>query len=92
MKSTHQREIYTFVKRIARRLHATTFIERLLVVLIVWLTALLLGTGLLPLASTQPLLVTCFTVLVWVCHGSGADLAGDRVFAALLPRVRRTLC
>ena len=66
MKSTHQREIYTFVKRIARRLHATTFIERLLVVLIVWLTALLLGTGLLPLASTQPLLVTCFTVLVWV--------------------------
>ena len=66
MKSTHQRVIYTFIKRIARRLHATTFIERLLVVLIVWLTALLLGTGLLPLASTQPLLVTCFTVLVWV--------------------------
>ena len=66
MKSTHQGVIYTFIKRIARRLHTTTLIERLLVVLIVWLTALLLGTGLLPLASTQPLLVTCFMVLAWV--------------------------
>jgi hypothetical protein len=66
MKSTHQRVIYTFIKRVARRLQATTVIERLLVVLIVWLAVLLLGTGLLPLASTQAVLVTCLTVLAWV--------------------------
>jgi Domain of unknown function (DUF4175) len=66
MKSTHQRVIHTFIKRIARRLYATTLIERLLLVLTVWLTALLLGTGLLPLASTQPLLVTACLMLAWI--------------------------
>src|SRR6267142_6780483 len=66
MKSTHQRVIYTFIKRMARRLRGATLLERVLVVLTVWLTALLLGAGLLPLASTQPLLVTSFIVLAWV--------------------------
>ena len=55
MKSTHQRVIYTFIKRMARRLRGATLLERVLVVLTAWLTALLLGAGLLPLASTQPL-------------------------------------
>src|SRR5262245_41831004 len=66
MKSTHQRVICTFIKRIAWGLRAATLIERILVVLIVGLTALLLGTGLMPMASTQPLLVTAFIVLVWM--------------------------
>jgi Domain of unknown function (DUF4175) len=66
MKSTHQRVIYTYIKRVARRLRAATLLERVLVVLTVWLTALLLGAGLLPLASTQPLLVTSGIVLAWV--------------------------
>jgi len=66
MKSTHQRVIYTFIKRMARRLRGATLLERVLVVLTAWLTALLLGAGLLPLASTQPLLVTSFIVLAWI--------------------------
>ena len=66
MKSTHQQMIYTFVKRLARRLRAATLLERVLVVLTVWLTVLLLGAGLLPLASTQPVLVTAFIVLAWI--------------------------
>jgi hypothetical protein len=66
MKSTHQRVIYTFLKRVARRLHTATLLERLLIVLIVWLSALLLSIGLLPLASMQPVLVTCFMVLAWM--------------------------
>src|SRR5215510_10870924 len=66
MKSTHQHVIYTFIKRMAWRLRSATLIERVLVVLTVWLTALLLGSGLMPLASTQPLLVTSFIVLAWV--------------------------
>src|SRR5262245_14703899 len=66
MKLTHQRLIRTFITRIARRLRAATLLERVLVVLTVWLTALLLGTGLMPLAATQPLLVTAFVVLAWV--------------------------
>ena len=40
MKSTHQRVIYTFIKRMARRLRGATLLERVLVVLTVWLTAL----------------------------------------------------
>ena len=35
MKSTHQRMIYTFIKRMARRLCAATLLERVLVVLTV---------------------------------------------------------
>jgi Domain of unknown function (DUF4175) len=66
MNSTHQREIHTFIKHIARRLRAATLLERVLVVLTVCLTALLLGTGLLPLAATQPLLVASYIVLAWV--------------------------
>jgi hypothetical protein len=66
MTSTHQRVIYAFIKRTARCLRAATLLERALMVLTVWLTALLLGVGLLPLASTQPLLVTAASVLAWV--------------------------
>src|SRR5262245_10858528 len=66
MKSMHQHVIYTFIRRMARGLRAVTLLGRVLVVLTVWLTALLLGAGLLPLASTQPLLVTSFIVLAWV--------------------------
>jgi hypothetical protein len=66
MKSTHQRVIRTFIKRVARCLRAATLLERALIILTVWLTALLLGTGLIPLASTQPLLVTSCVGLAWV--------------------------
>jgi hypothetical protein len=66
MNLMHQRVIHMFIKRIARRLHAATLLERVLVVLTVWLTALLLGIGVMPLASTQPLLVTSCMVLAWV--------------------------
>ena len=51
MNLMHQRVIHMFIKRIARRLHAATLLERVLVVLTVWLTALLLGIGVTPLAS-----------------------------------------
>ncbi len=66
MKSTHQRVIRTFIKRMAGRLQAAMLLERLLLVLTVGLTALLLGTGLMPLASTLPLLVTAVVVLAWL--------------------------
>jgi hypothetical protein len=66
MKSTHQRVIRIFIMRIARGLRAATLLERVLVMLIVWLTALLLGIGLIPLASTLPLLVTSYGVLTWL--------------------------
>src|SRR5919108_2195318 len=65
MKSAHQRVIHTFIKHIARRLRAATLVERALIVLTVWLTALLLGVGLVPLASTQPLLVASCSILAW---------------------------
>ncbi|HEX9871137.1 MAG TPA: DUF4175 family protein [Candidatus Tectomicrobia bacterium] len=66
MKSTHQRAIRAFIRRIARSLRTATLLERVLAVLSVWLTGLLLGIGVLPLASTLPLLVTSFAVLAWV--------------------------
>jgi uncharacterized protein DUF4175 len=66
MKSMHQRVISAFIKRTARGLRAATLLERVLVVLIVWLTALLLGVGVIPLASTLPLLVTAWSVFAWV--------------------------
>src|SRR5688572_27570751 len=66
MKSTHQRVIQAFIKHIARRLRAATLLECALIVLTVWLTVLLLGTGLMPLASTLPWLVTSFAVLSWM--------------------------
>ena len=65
MNSTHQRVIHAYIKRMARRLHAATLIERVLVVLTAWLTAFLLSAGILPLAATQPLLVTSFIMLAW---------------------------
>jgi Domain of unknown function (DUF4175) len=66
MQSRSQRVIHTFIKRIARRLRAATLLEGAVMVLSVWLTALLLGVGLTPLAPTQPLLVTSVVVLAWV--------------------------
>jgi hypothetical protein len=70
MKPTHQHVIYTFLKGIARGLRVATLLECALVILTVWLTVLLLGTGLLPFASTQPLLVTCLVLLAWVAVGA----------------------
>jgi hypothetical protein len=66
MKSTHQRVIGAFVRHISRGLRTATLLERVLAVLIVWLTGLLLGIGVLPLASPLPLLVTSWAVLAWV--------------------------
>jgi hypothetical protein len=66
MNSMHQRVIHAFIKHIARRLRTAMLIERVLVLLTVCLTALLLAAGLLPLAVTQPQLVTSFVVLAWV--------------------------
>lgn len=65
MKSAHQRVIRTFIRHIARGLYTATLCERTLMVVIVSLVALLLGVGLMPFASTRPLLVTGFAVLVW---------------------------
>ncbi len=66
MQARHQRVIRTFITRIARRLRAITLLECAVMVLSVWLIVLLLGAGLIPLASTQPLLVTSFLLLSWV--------------------------
>ncbi|HEX2278137.1 MAG TPA: DUF4175 family protein [Candidatus Tectomicrobia bacterium] len=65
MNSAHQRVIHAFIKRIARRLHAAILCERLLTVLTVGLIALLLGVGLVPLAPTQPWLVSAVAILAW---------------------------
>ena len=66
MQSTHQHAIRAFITRIARGLCTATLLERALAVLIVGLTALLLGLGVLPLASPLPLLVTSWAVLAWL--------------------------
>ncbi len=66
MESTHQRFIRTFIRRIARSLHTATVLECVMILLIVWLATLLLGIGVLPLASSLPLLVTSWAVLAWV--------------------------
>src|SRR4029453_2827782 len=77
MKLTNQRVIYTFIKRMARRLRGATLLERVLVVLTVWLTALLSGAGLLPLASTHPLLVTSLIGLAWVAMAAALIWLGS---------------
>jgi hypothetical protein len=66
MESMHQDFIHTFVGRIAHGLRTATLLERVLVVLIVGLTTLLLGIGIVPLASPFPLLVLTWAVLAWV--------------------------
>jgi hypothetical protein len=65
MNSAHQRVIYVFIKRTARGLQTALVGERALIVLTVCLIALLLGVGLIPLASTQPWLVSCVAILAW---------------------------
>jgi hypothetical protein len=66
MKSTHQRVIGAFIRHVCRGLRTATLLERVLVVLIVWLTGLLLGIGVLPLATPLPVLVTSWAVLAWI--------------------------
>ena len=65
MNSAHQRVIHTFIKHIARRLHAATLCERVLTMLTAGLIALLLGVGLMPWASTPPWLVSAVAILAW---------------------------
>ena len=66
MESMHQQMIRTFIRRVARGLRTATVLERALIMLIVCLTTLLVGLGVLPLASPLPLLVTSWAVLAWV--------------------------
>ena len=82
MESTHQHDIHTFIKRIARRLRAATLLERRLGRADRWLTALLLGIGLLPLASPLPLLVTSWAVLAWVATAVALIWLGERACSA----------